>query len=63
MLSYGIWGLVGLMLIIALVGVGFLIWGWRKGQFKDIESAKYQMLEEKEPEPWPGRGEVKNEHS
>ena len=22
-----------------------LIWGWRKGQFKDIEEAKYRMIE------------------
>lgn len=22
-----------------------LYWGWRKGQFKDIEEAKYRMIE------------------
>ena len=25
------------------------------GQFHDIEEAKYRMLEEREPEPWPER--------
>ena len=27
---------------------GFLIWGFRSGQFKDIEEAKYQLFK-KEP--------------
>ncbi len=41
----------------AVIGVGLLIWAWRSGQFKDIEEAKYRMLEDREPEPWPGRGD------
>jgi nitrogen fixation-related uncharacterized protein len=55
MLSLGTWVFLGWMVLVTLIGIGFLIWGWRNGQFKDIESAKYQMLEEKEPEPWPNR--------
>jgi cbb3-type cytochrome oxidase maturation protein len=55
MLSLGVWVLLGWMLFVALVGILFLIWGWRNGQFKDIEAAKYSMLEDKEPEPWPDR--------
>ena len=55
MLSLGTWIMLGWMLLVALTGVGFLVWGWRSGQFKDIESAKYRMLEDKEPEPWPNR--------
>jgi len=55
MLSLGTWIILGWMLMAASIGIGFLIWGWRNGQFKDIESAKYRMLEDKEPEPWPNR--------
>jgi nitrogen fixation-related uncharacterized protein len=32
-----------------------LIWGWQHGQFKDIEEAKYRMLEDREPEAWSDR--------
>jgi nitrogen fixation-related uncharacterized protein len=38
-----------------VIGVALLIWGWRSGQFRNIEEAKYRMLEDREPEPWPGR--------
>jgi cbb3-type cytochrome oxidase maturation protein len=63
MLSLGTWVVLGWILLVALIGIGFLIWGWRNAQFKDIESAKYKMLEDKEPQPWPGREKDKNEHS
>jgi cbb3-type cytochrome oxidase maturation protein len=53
MMPLGLWVVVGWMILVALTGVIFLIWGWRNGQFKDIEEAKYKMLEEREPEPWP----------
>lgn len=49
----GIWFLVAWMIFMAFLGIAFLLWGWRKGQFRDIEEPKYRMLEEKEPEPWP----------
>jgi cbb3-type cytochrome oxidase maturation protein len=49
------WVVVGWMAFVALTGVAFLVWGWRRGQFRDIEEAKYRMLEEREPEPWPER--------
>ncbi len=51
----GLWVVVGWMAFVVLTGIVFLIWGWRRGQFKDIEQAKYDMLEDKEPAPWPGR--------
>ena len=38
----------------AILGIALLIWGWRTGQFRDIEEAKFRMLEDREPEPWPG---------
>lgn len=28
-----------------LIFLGFLVWGIKTGQFKDIEEAKYRMLE------------------
>jgi nitrogen fixation-related uncharacterized protein len=41
--------------VAAAIGISFLIWAWRSGQFKNIEEAKYRMLDDREPEPWPGR--------
>ncbi len=49
----GLWLVVGWMILVALTGVAFLIWGWKRGQFRDIEEAKYRMLEDREPEAWP----------
>jgi len=53
MMPFGMWIVVGWMALVALTGVLFLIWGWKNGQFKDIEEAKYKMLDDREPEPWP----------
>ena len=36
-----------------LIFLGLFIWGIKTGQFKNVEEAKYKMLEDKEPEPWP----------
>jgi nitrogen fixation-related uncharacterized protein len=55
MMPLGMWVVVGWMAFVALTGVAFLVWGWRRDQFRDIEEAKYRMLEEREPEPWPER--------
>jgi nitrogen fixation-related uncharacterized protein len=55
MMPLGMWMVVGWMAFVMLTGVAFLVWGWKSGQFKNIEEAKYQMLEEREPEPWPRR--------
>ena len=41
-----------LMVIISLV---YFVWAWESGQFNHIEKAKFDMLEDKEPLPWPGR--------
>jgi cbb3-type cytochrome oxidase maturation protein len=56
----GLWVLIGWMIFMAFLGIAFIVWGWRQGQFRDIEEPKYRMLEEKEPQPWPRkkRGEV-----
>lgn len=57
MMPLGLWVVVGWMILVTLTGIGFLIWGWKRGQFRNIEEAKYRMLEEKEPEPWPDHKE------
>jgi len=41
----------------AAIGVVLLIWAWRSGQFKNVEEAKYRMLEDREPEAWPKNSE------
>jgi cbb3-type cytochrome oxidase maturation protein len=55
MMPLGMWVVVGWMVFVMLTGIAFLIWGWKSGQFKNIEEAKYRMLEDREPEPWPHR--------
>lgn len=35
-------------LALFLIFLGFLIWGIKSGQFKDVEEAKYQIIEEEE---------------
>lgn len=34
--------------VILLIFPLLLLWGWRKGQFRDIEEAKYRMIEMEE---------------
>jgi cbb3-type cytochrome oxidase maturation protein len=53
MMPLGMWVVVGWMAFVILTGGIMLVWGWKRGQFKDIEEAKYRMLEDREPEPWP----------
>jgi len=55
MMPLGLWVVVGWMAFVIFTGLLSLAWGWKNGQFKDIEEAKYRMLEDREPEPWPGR--------
>jgi cbb3-type cytochrome oxidase maturation protein len=55
MMPLGYWAFVGWLLLITLMGVCALFWGWQSGQFKDIEAPKYRVLEEREPAPWPNR--------
>jgi cbb3-type cytochrome oxidase maturation protein len=53
MMPLGMWVVLGWMIFVAFTGVVFMIWGWKTGQFRDIEEVKYRMLEDREPEPWP----------
>ena len=57
MMPMGMWVVVGWMAFVALTGVALMIWGWKRGQFRDVEEAKYRMLQDREPEPWPAQKE------
>ncbi len=37
------------------VFLGFFIWGWRSGQFKNIEDAKYHVFQDNAKKEMPGR--------
>jgi cbb3-type cytochrome oxidase maturation protein len=51
----GLWVLVGWMVLMPLIGLALFLWGLKTGQFHNIEEAKYRVLEDREPEPWPDR--------
>ena len=51
-MALGVIVLIAGMGVIVLIAAAFLIWGIKNGQFKNVEEAKYTMLEDKEPEPW-----------
>ena len=61
MMPMGLWVVVAWMAFVIFTGIVFLVWGYLNGQFDDIEEAKYKMLEEREPEGWPGREAGKND--
>jgi cbb3-type cytochrome oxidase maturation protein len=44
------------MALVFLSGLALIAWGLKTHQFDDIEEAKYRMLEDREPQDWPGRG-------
>ncbi len=48
----GLWIKFGWMAFVAAAGLGFLIFGWRSGMFRNAEEPKYRMLEDREPAPW-----------
>jgi nitrogen fixation-related uncharacterized protein len=55
MMPLGLWVVAGWMLFVVVTGVVLLVYAWKSGQFKDVEEPKYRMLEDREPEDWPGR--------
>ena len=66
-MALGVWLIVAWMVFMVVIGVVLFVWGWRSGQFRDVESSKRTMLEDRDPEPWPrgaagrrpaGRGEA-----
>jgi uncharacterized membrane protein len=60
MMPFGMWVVVGWMAFVIVTALVMLIIAWRGGQFKNIEEAKYRMLEEREPESWPEREKRSN---
>ena len=52
-MALGVWLIVSWMVFMVVIGVVLFAWGWRSGQFRDVESSKRTMLEDREPEPWP----------
>ncbi len=55
MMSVGSWINFAWMVFVALIALGLLYWGWRRGQFHNAEEPKYSMLEDREPSPWPSK--------
>lgn len=53
------WAQAILSLSLVLVFLGFLIWGIRSGQFRDIEEPKYRMMDEKDAGKEPDKKERK----
>ncbi|MBI3977841.1 MAG: hypothetical protein HY331_06620 [Chloroflexi bacterium] len=40
----GSWIVIGVVALILLIWAGFLVWGWRSGQF--VEETKYQVFDD-----------------
>ena len=62
-MALGLWVFVGWMAFVALTAIVFLIWGWRRGQFRNVEEAKYRMLEDREPADWPDQEDAEGEEN
>ncbi len=43
-----VWAQALLTLALVLIFLGFLVWGIRSGQFRDVEGPKYRILEDEE---------------
>ena len=52
-MAVGLWVLLGWMFVVMVTALLFLAWAKDSGQLDNIEEAKYRMLEERAPEPWP----------
>jgi len=52
-MTFGAWVFLIWLGFVILTGIILLVWGWRRGQFVNVEEAKYAVLDEKTPEPWP----------
>lgn len=57
-MAIGVILFIAWILFMAISVIGFLVWYFKEGQHKDIEEPKYRMLEDHEPEPWPGRDDT-----
>jgi cbb3-type cytochrome oxidase maturation protein len=54
-MPFGLWVVVGWMALVAASALVMIAWGLKHGQFDDVEEPKYRMLEDREPQDWPGR--------
>jgi len=54
-MAIGVLLFIAWIVFMAITVIAFIVWFFREGQNKDIEEPKYRMLEDREPEPWPGR--------
>ncbi len=59
-MALGVIVLIAGIAVIAAIAVAFLIWGIKTKQFKNVEEAKFTMLEDKEPQPWSEQEEKKS---
>jgi nitrogen fixation-related uncharacterized protein len=55
MLPTWLWAAIGSTAVVFLVMLGLLIWALKTGEFKDVQEPARKMLEDKEPQPWPGK--------
>ncbi len=46
---------IGWSLLMLITSLAFFFWAKESGQLKNVEKAKFDMLEERDPLPWPGR--------
>lgn len=56
-MAAGGWIVAAWFIAVILGGVAAIYWGWRTGWMQRFEGDRYAVLEEHEPEPWPGRDE------
>ncbi len=54
-MAIGVIIFIAWLVFMALTVFAFIFWAWKENQFHDIEESKFTMLEEHEPEAWPGR--------
>lgn len=52
-MTLGAWVFLFWLSFVILTGIVLLVWGWTRDQFKDIEQAKYHVLDNNAPKPWP----------
>lgn len=54
-MPWAIWVVLGWGVFVILTAVVITYLMWRRGGWREIEEPKYRMLEDREPEEWPGR--------
>lgn len=54
---------IGWSLLMLIISIAFFFWAKESGQLKNVEKAKFDMLEDREPKPWPVRDETNKPES